>query len=147
MKFSTRSIDLFSKGFNCAQSVFAGSAGDTGIEEKTALRLASGFAAGLGYRGEMCGAVVGAYLAIGMKYGYSGAAEQEQKDHTYKLIAEFISEFERRNGSVMCKKLTGYDLSDPNQLKEAREKDVFREKCSKYIRDSAEILEELLKDN
>ncbi len=142
-----KSAELFGNGYNCAQSVLAASAADVGIDLNSALKIASGFAAGLGYRGEMCGAVVGAYLAIGMKYGFTQPAEQDKKDKTYQLISEFLKEFKRRNGTIFCKELIEYDPSDPDQLSQAREQNVFREKCPKFVQDSSEILEKILRDN
>lgn len=147
MNASNQSAELFDKGHNCAQSVLAASAADVGIDEDTALKITSGFAAGLGYRGEMCGAVVGAYLAIGLKFGFAQPADQDKKDKTYKLIGEFLEEFKRRNGSTNCRELIKYDTGDPVQLKEAREQNVFREKCPKFVQDSSEILEKILHNN
>jgi C_GCAxxG_C_C family probable redox protein len=141
-----KSAELFGKGYNCAQSVLAASASGVGIDEGTALKIASGFAAGMGYRGEMCGAVVGAYIAIGLKYGFTDPDGQDKKDQTYKLIGEFLKDFLEKNGSVYCNKLLDYDLSDPEQLRKAREQNVFREKCPKFVQDSSEILEKILRN-
>jgi C_GCAxxG_C_C family probable redox protein len=118
-----------------------------GIAEKEAFKIASGFSAGLGYRGEMCGAVIGAYLTIGLKYGFIRPTEQDKKKQTFQIIGEFLDEFRKRNGSIMCKDLIKYDASDPDQLREAREKNVFTEICPKYVKDSAEILEKILSEN
>lgn len=147
MSDSNQSAELFGKGYNCAQSVLAASAPNVGMDENTALKIASGFAAGLAYRGEMCGAVVGAYLAIGLKYGFTQPTEQDKKDKTYRLIGEFLEEFKKRNGSINCRELIKYDTSDPVQLKEAREQNVFSEKCPKFVQDSSEILEKILLDS
>jgi C_GCAxxG_C_C family probable redox protein len=145
MSASSKSAGLFEQGYNCAQSTLAVFSTDLGIDENTAYKVASGFGAGLGYRGEMCGAVVGAYMAIGMKYGFTRPSEQDKKDLTYRLIAEFLDEFKKRNGSVYCRELIGYETGDSDQLREAREKNVFREICPKFVRDSAEILERLFR--
>lgn len=147
MNASSKSAGLFEQGYNCAQSTLVVFSTDLGIDEDTAYKVASGFGAGLGYRGEMCGAVIGAYLAIGIKYGFIRPSEQDKKDQTYRLIAVFLDEFKNRNGSVYCRELINYDTGDPDQLREAREKNVFRELCPKFVRDSAEILEKILQDN
>ncbi len=147
MNASSKSTLLFEQGYNCAQSTLAVFASDLGMDKNTAYKVASGFGAGLGYRGEMCGAVVGAYMVIGVKYGFTQPSEQGKKDLTYSLIAIFLDEFKKRNGSVYCKELINYDTGDPDQLMEAREKKVFREICPKFVRDSAEILEKILQEN
>ncbi len=147
MSASDYAAELFSKGYNCAQSVLASAAAEVGTDENTAMRIASGFAAGLGYRGEMCGAVVGAYLAISLKYGFTQPEDQDKKDKTYRLIGEFLEEFRKRNGGIHCSELIKYDTSDPEQLKIAREKNVFRELCPKFVQDSSDILEQILRNH
>ena len=60
--------EQFSK-FNCAQTVFCIFADDLGLDEKTALKIASGFGGGMACA-ETCGAVTGSYMVIGMKHGH-----------------------------------------------------------------------------
>ena len=62
-------------------------------------------------------------------------------------IGEFLEEFKKRNGTIMCRELIKYDTSDPAQLKEARERNVFRELCPKFVQDSSEILKKILDNN
>lgn len=45
-------------------------ASDLGIDEKTALKISSGFGGGMACA-ETCGAVTGAYMVIGLKNGHS----------------------------------------------------------------------------
>ncbi len=146
MDFTEKAAAYFTGGFNCAQAVLAAFAPELGIDEEKCFRMASGLGAGLGYRGEMCGAVVGAYLVIGLKYGFSVPDDLEKREKTTKTIDDFVKKFEKRNGSVICKELLKIDLSDPEQLKYAREISVFRDQkyCPKYIADSSEFLSEML---
>ena len=67
-----------------------------------------------------------------------------KKEKTYEKAQEFVREFRRRNESLSCTKLLGYDLSDPKQLAAAREAGAFKTKCPKFVRDAGEILETLL---
>lgn len=80
----------FSK-FNCAQTVFSLFAEDLEIDEKTALKIASGFGGGMACA-ETCGAVTGAYMVIGMKHGHA-TSNPEDKAHTKNLIKKFNTEF------------------------------------------------------
>ncbi|WP_242975830.1 C-GCAxxG-C-C family protein [Desulfosporosinus sp. FKB] len=62
-------VDCFLSGFNCAQAVFSTYSNDLGLTMEMAKKIACGFGAGMGYIGETCGAVTGALMLIGLKYG------------------------------------------------------------------------------
>ena len=59
-------VACFNNGFNCAQAIFTAYCDELGLDEETALKIACGFGAGMGRLQETCGAVSGAYLAIGL---------------------------------------------------------------------------------
>jgi C_GCAxxG_C_C family probable redox protein len=98
----------------------------------------------MGHTQNTCGAVTGALMVIGMKYGRTDVGDLAAKDRTYALASRFMTEFLLRNHSVNCTDLVGYTLSDPKELASAREKNVFHTKCAKYVSDTAEILEKIL---
>lgn len=93
--------------------------------------------------GETCGAVTGAFMVLGLKYGRGKIEDEEAKTRTYRLVNEFVKRFKFRNSSIVCKDLLGFDLSTPEGLKQANEKDVYVNVCPKFVQDSAIILEEL----
>lgn len=134
----------FAEGFACSQAVCSAFAEDFGIKKETALRLSCALGGGMSHTGNACGAVTGALMVIGMKYGMTKAEDRKAKEKTYAVAHEFITEFLRRNHSINCTELAGCNLSDPKELARARETNVFRTKCSKYVRDSCEILEKIL---
>lgn len=139
-----RAILFFGGGFNCAQSVLAAFGPITGLDRETALRAAAAFGAGMGRQGEICGAVTGAMLVIGLKYGKVTPEDDGAKERTYYLVQEFAERFRNRNGSILCRELLGCDLSTPGGLKEARKQKVFELVCPGFIKDSIEILEKIL---
>ena len=57
---------LFKKGYNCSQSVFAAFCDETGLDTETALKIASSFGGGMGRLREVCGAVTGMFMVVGM---------------------------------------------------------------------------------
>ena len=134
----------FSQGLNCAQSVLSAYGPRFGLDRDLALKLASGFGGGIGHRGESCGVVTGAIMVIGLKHGGTLADGQESLDKTYGLIERFLESFKARHGSILCRELLGCDISTPEGLQAARDKGLFFDVCPKYVRDSAEILEEIL---
>ena len=63
------SVDVFNNGFNCAQAVLTSHCQEYGLSDEMAKKIAGGFGAGMGYNSEVCGAVTGALMLIGLKYG------------------------------------------------------------------------------
>jgi C_GCAxxG_C_C family probable redox protein len=135
---------LFLSGWSCSQAVCGAFADDFGIDQKTALRLSCALGGGMGHTGNTCGAVTGALMVIGMKYGRTDLDDLAAKDKTYEVTEWFMKEFRRRNHSLNCTELIGHDLSSPAGLAEARAKKLFHAKCAKFVGDAGEILEEIL---
>lgn len=142
MNRSEKAAECFGNGCNCAQAVFTAFCEELGLDKKTGLKLACPFGGGLGHTGGVCGAVTGALLVIGLKYGPENPEDGEIKAQNYKIAQNFISEFKSRNGSINCTELISYDLSDESQLDLARQSGVFETTCPKYVRDAVEILEQ-----
>jgi len=134
----------FEKGFPCAPAVLSTYSEQLGLEKALALKIACGFGAGIGRMGRTCGAVTGAFMAIGLKHGQVNLADEESQQRTYTLVKEFVDRFTTLHGSIECKELIGYDLSDSGELSLARESGVFRNKCPSFVYDSARILEDVL---
>jgi C_GCAxxG_C_C family probable redox protein len=137
-------VAAFSRGYSCSMAIFSAFAPEIGLDGETAARIASPFGAGVARTGEICGAVSGALMVIGLTQRPEDIRDPASREKVYALARRFIGEFTARNGSVNCTELMGYDLSDPMQYSEAREKKVFATRCSRLVRDAAEILEGIL---
>ena len=138
-----QAVEKFRKGFNCAQAVLSSYSEQFGLDCEKAFKIATGFGGGM-RMSETCGAVTGAFMVFGLKYGNVTAEDKENKEKTYEKVEEYTSRFKARNGSVMCRDLLGCDISTPEGNKEAQDKGLFSSVCPKLVRDSAEILEEML---
>ncbi len=135
---------IFDEGYNCCQAVFVPFAMEKGIDEQTSFKISSGFAAGLCYRGETCGAVVGAQMALGLNNGYSEPNDEKSREEVRKLIAEYHNRFTAKHGTTFCKELLGADTSTDEGLNYLRESGIFKAKCPGFVADSAEIVQSLL---
>ena len=133
--------DRFAQGFNCSQAVFSAYATQLGIDDETALKLASPFGGGVARQGEVCGAVTGALMALGLG---CGNATLENKEENYRLADEFIKRFQEQHGTILCRELIGYNLSKPEELQKAREQGVFVSACPGFVKDAAKLVEEIL---
>jgi C_GCAxxG_C_C family probable redox protein len=100
---------------------------ELGIESEVIPRIATPFGGGIGGRGEVCGAVVGSIMAIGLKHGREEPSQPNKQ--AYALAREFCRRFEEETGSLYCRDLTGMDLSTPEGLRAYRHSDVPLRVC------------------
>ncbi|MCX7923100.1 MAG: C-GCAxxG-C-C family protein [Clostridia bacterium] len=133
--------EMFKKGYMCSQAVFAAFSEIFGLEKDIALKIGNGFGGGIARKQEVCGAVSGAVMLIGLKYGKVLAEDNEAHEKTYSTIECFCEKFTERNKSINCYEILGCNLST------AKERELFSTVCLKCIRDAAEIVEDLLIKN
>jgi C_GCAxxG_C_C family probable redox protein len=134
-------------GYGCGQSVLASFAQDYGLNEETALRISTGFGSGMGRLCEVCGALTGAFMVIGLKYGKvitDGSRYGTDTETTYRLVAEIAKKFKEKNGSIYCRDLIEHDLSDPVERAKVVKLGLFKATCGKAILDAVDLLEEVL---
>lgn len=127
-------VECFNNGLNCSQAILSTYCEQFGFNKETAIKLSCGFGAGMGKLGKTCGAVTGAYLLIGLKYG-------EEKEKTYQLVQAFEKRFVKRNKTTDCKELLGVDLLHDDKEKA---KQRVSEICSAVVKDAAEMIEDIL---
>ncbi len=140
-----RAVSCFQQGFSCSQAILSIYGEAFGLDREMTLKISGGFGGGMGRMGGICGAVTGAFMVIGLKYGMTNVEDKTAKEKTYALVREFAGQFQLRNGSIVCKELLGYDISTPEGLKAINKNRLFTTLCPKFVQDSAELIEELLK--
>jgi C_GCAxxG_C_C family probable redox protein len=141
-----KAVNHFHEGYNCAQSVLLTMLEHENAKNVLVPKIASGFGSGIGRCGSICGALTGGVMAIGLRHG-TNEPSAEKRLRSYELSAALYRQFELRYGTVSCRELIHYDLSDPNEREKAREARVFQEKCPNYIRTVIEILLKLDEDS
>lgn len=135
--------EYFESNFNCSQAVFTTFAVEEGIPEELALKIATQFGGGM-RKGEVCGAVSGALMVLGLKYGHCHFDAPVEKANAYRMAEEFMNRFIERQGTVVCRELLGYDVSKPEDMAKIRELDLFKTICPKMIQAATELVEEML---
>lgn len=146
MTKTEKAVELFKQGFNCSQAVLSAYAKDFGLDEKLLLKIATPFGGGMGRLGRTCGAVTGAFMVLGLKYGRATLEDEQAKETTYKMVQEFTEQFEALHGSIECRELLGYDLKDPADVKIIKEKNLLSTICSNLVNDAMLILEKMIED-
>jgi C_GCAxxG_C_C family probable redox protein len=114
-----------------------------GLEREFALRIGSGFAAGM-RMAETCGAVTGAIMVLGLYRAMPESTTAERREPVYQAVKQYIVEFERRNGTLICRDLLGCDIRTEEGMQAAKERGLYKTICPKMVQDAAEILETML---
>ena len=130
-------------GLGCAQHVFGEFAPQFGIDRQTALRIASLFGSGM-FEGASCGAVVGALMAIGLKYGQGDDPDPEKQEILLQKGAEFKARYTEKYGSCICKEILGHKI--PEELEQIEAENKFVTICSHAISDACSICAEILNE-
>ena len=138
-----KAVESFRKGFNCAQSVFSGYAPEMGIDAEDALRISTGFGAGIGRLQEVCGAITGASMVIGCKHGMVRPDDTASKESAYACVRELVRRFKELHGSVLCRELLQCDLRSAEGKKEFSQKHFMDTVCVPCVKDACMIIEEM----
>lgn len=142
-----KAMALFEEGYNCAQSVFLAFADLHGIDRQTAAALSSSFGGGMGRLREVCGAVSGMLLVLGVLYGYDDPRAREEKAEAYGRVQKLAAEFEEKNGSIVCRELLGIHVKKDSPMPQERTKEYYKKRpCKELVGDAAEILERYIKE-
>lgn len=141
-----KAMAYFHQGYNCAQAVVLAFADLTDMDEATLSRMSCSFGGGMGRLREVCGTVTGMFLVTGLLRGYDGAETGEVKAAHYARIQALAKEFERQNGSIVCRELLALrqkHRDDPTP--EARTEAYYAGRpCAELVGSAAEILENYL---
>jgi len=131
-----RARDLFlddANTFGCAETALVVLQEHFALPDAGNSSAAMALNGGIAYSGGMCGAVTGAALAAGLLAGRlipdHLRAKAEARRVAQALLAEFTAEF----GSSDCRRLTGYDFTQPGEHHRFIESGIWREACLRQI--------------
>jgi C_GCAxxG_C_C family probable redox protein len=142
---SEEAVDLMAAGYNCAQAVFGVFCEDLHFDKDSALKLAAGFGAGMARRQEICGAVTGGIMVLGLKHGRGLDEERSAVEKTYLLVGEFMKRFAEKYGSCLCRELLGgCDLLSESGRNFYKENGLSGKICRPCVADAVCILESIL---
>ena len=114
------------------------------IENDVIRRIAFGFAGGLGNTGAVCGAVVGAVMAIGLKRGRADTMEEGLRE--LAVAREFRRRFEAEMETISCRELTGVDLTTEEGLKQLMSSVMPEKVCFPAVGAAYRLVVDLLQE-
>ena len=146
MNHVERAVELFVEGYNCAQAVAAAFGDLTGLDEKTAAKMASCFGGGMGRMREVCGAVSGMLMVAGVLYGYDDPKATREKRELYAQVQAMAGQFREELGSIVCRDLLKNPPSAPNPT--PRTEPFYKDRpCARMVATAARIMDEFIESH
>jgi len=149
VKVDTKSEEakaLFESGANCAQAVLGAFTAECGLDLDQAMRLASSFGGGMGRLREVCGAVSGMFMVIGLTEGYSDPTSKAEKGQHYARVQALAAAFKDKAGSLICRELLGLPPGADEPVSDARTDAYYKSRpCAELVGLAAQILDEHFK--
>ena len=146
MDHGMKAAELFLGGYNCAQSVMVAFCDVTGLQEDFAARMASSFGGGMGRMREVCGAVSGMLMVLGLLYGYDTPGDDVSKKAQYTVVQALSAKFREQVGSIVCREILKNPPSDPNPSPRTAEYYAKRP-CARMVLLAGNILDEYIKES
>ena len=140
MNHAEKAFELFKSGYNCAQAVAVAFCDKTGLTEKQAARMASSFGGGMGRMREVCGAVSGMFMVLGLLYGYDDPKADAEKKELYTRIQPMAEEFKKDGGSIICRDILKNPPADPNPSPRTAEYYALRP-CERMVYNAARLMD------
>lgn len=148
MTYGEKAKQNFENGMNCAQAVFCAFADLSGIDESMSMKLAASFGGGMGRMREVCGAVSGMFMALGVLYDGGKIPSHEEKMAHYQRVQELAAKFKEENGSIICRELlNGVQTTSGNVPEERTQAYYAKRPCGEYCFAAAEILAKFIEEN
>ena len=138
---SRKSGELFAAGYCCSESVLMSVAEDKGIKSGLIPKIATGFCGGIAHTRNICGAVSGAIMALGMLLGRDKA--EDSREELNSAIHKLLGEFEKRYGSTNCYELLNCDLDTQEGMEKYLENNLW-DKCKEFTEEAAGMTMSLL---
>jgi len=127
--------DIYNCGLYCSQAVLGAFCEEYGMDKTIAFRVSCGLNSGARCA-DVCGAVSGAILVIGLKYG-------DDKAVCNLKTEEYIMTFKEKNSSIICRDLLGCDISTSEGKEKAVAENLFKTRCVDIVVSAAQILNDL----
>jgi len=143
MTHTEKAVNYFSQKLHCSQSVLAAFSEECGITEEQAFKLGSCFGSGM-RKGEVCGAVTGALMVLGLLYGQNKVGDVEGRKKSNEVNDLMMNRFKEKCGSYICNDLLKCDVSTKEGIQYCLDNKLFTEFCPKMVAAAVEVVEEII---
>jgi C_GCAxxG_C_C family probable redox protein len=130
--------------FLCSESVLMALAAAQGVKSSLIPRMATGFGAGVGRRGEICGALAGAVMGLGIQYGRDECGFTQGGKRPYWFSTELLDGFKEKHGNVRCFDLLELDLTTEHGNQEYNRLGHWQRTCRGFIKEATELAYDMM---
>jgi len=134
----------FDASYNCAQSVLFPFLKQYGLREEDGFKIASAFGAGMAGMQGTCGAVTGAFMVLGLEYGFVDPKDKKQRELLLVKTREFILKFKNEYGTIKCRDILLCDLNTEEGKRKHKEENQRELICKNCVRHSVKILGKMI---
>lgn len=110
------------------------------MSSDTSIKIACGLGSGA-RSAEICGAVSGAILVIGLKFGSNDA---NSKELCNTKTEQFVKLFKDKNKSIVCRDILGCDITTTEGKEKSLKEQYFTTVCLDMVIDAVQILENII---
>lgn len=133
--YGDKAKEIMKQGSNCCQAVVLAFKDEFPVNEDELYKLSASFGGGMGYLGLTCGALAGAGMVFGNKFGTGFIHDPEYKKAFYAVIKKMGQEFEENTGALNCA-----------DLKSLQKTDIKMRSCLELAAYAADLAEKYLKE-
>jgi len=145
---TSQAVEFFKEGYNCSQSVVLAYADYFPFDLETLKRLSAPFGAGMGRLREVCGAVTGMFMVLGLERPASDPFDINAKTENYEAVQRTAKAFKQRLGSYICADLLEISREPQSVTPDDRNAKYYAERpCALCVAVGAEILGKELSKN
>lgn len=135
-----RAHAFFDGGFSCSQSVLLAFADRFNLDEEIAKKISANFGGGMGRLREKCGALTGAFMVLGLKYGNSDPADMDTKLASYDKVRELNKKFDELYNTTQCGEIIEKYATE-EEIAERKHRIII---CRKIVGDVTGLLYDML---
>lgn len=140
-KRTEQALTYFNDGYNCSQAVFMAYSDLYDMDKELAAKISSSFGGGMGRLREVCGAVTGMFMVLGLHYPATDVKDKAAKTNNYAAVQRTAAEFKQEMGSFICADLLKIKRAPENPTPSERNvKYHALRPCDRCVAMAAEIL-------
>ena len=132
-----RAMMYVDEGFLCVEAVLKALSDLKGLDLEYIPGIASGMAAGVARTSQICGAVTGAILGLGLWFGRNKPVTSERRPYWYSRL--FIDCWNMVHHNTNCTGLLDVDLDTSEGYSKFEEENMWENKCKRFIREAVEL--------
>ena len=132
------------QGYLCSEAILLALSQYLNIQSEIIPKIATGFGAGIGRHGEACGALSGAVMGLGLRFGRTVVSETPSDTPPYGFSTNIVNLFVARFGHIRCRDLIGLNFHRAEDRKIYKDQQLWETRCRDIVRITTGLAYDLL---